>query len=91
MNIRKKVTCSTPGTDLLLKLHHFHEVLSPGGEGGAHLLHHGLDTMKVDASVQAGLELCSRTKPQSDDHLTDSHSRPAAEREQLSEDTRETS
>lgn len=74
-------------TDLLLKLHHFHEALRAGGQGGAHLLHHGLDTMKVDASGRARLDFCSWTEPQSYNHPMDPHDRPAAEREKLRVET----
>ncbi len=73
--------------DLLLVLHQFHEVLRSWWKGGAHLLHHGLHSLKVNAWVYTRPTLSVLEHLQSHTHMSDSHRWAATEREQLYRDT----
>lgn len=73
--------------DLLLTLHQLHEVLCSWWKGGAHLLHHGLHTVKVNAWVYTRPTLSVREHLQFHTHMGDGHRRAATEREQLYGDT----
>ncbi len=73
--------------DLLLALHQFHEVLRSWWKGGAHLLHHGLHTLKVNAWIYSRPTLSVLEHLLSHTHMGDSHRGAATEREQLYGDT----
>lgn len=67
----------------MLALHQLHEILCSRWKGGAHLLHHGLHLLKVNAWVYSWPTLSALQRLQSHTHMSDRHRGAATEREQL--------
>lgn len=87
-HVKKWICCNKKlDPDLLLALHQLHEVLCSWWKGGAHLLHHSLHTLKVDAWVCTRATLSVLERLQSHTHMGDSHRGAATERKQLYGDT----